>query len=301
MNWNVLTPRLGRLLAGEQLAAGELAKLHQTLIARLPFDESLAGDTRQFRAASALARLQLATARSATQNSNRSRLQEAVRWSRWLARNRRSPRDAQLLAVAREALASHVEANGSTDEAIVAWSNLIQDLTESTDKAFAAERLQRSAQARMRRAALLSTQGRSAESVKEYETAIEELNRAWQSSDPDDFYRSHLAEAEFDLGRLLRQSGQRSDAARVYLERSLQTYLELMRQEPSVNVLRRTTQAHKLLGEIRSAPAERIAALERASIGFAMLHDHDTLSGEEMLQWLQVLIKLGELQLQQGH
>ncbi|MEO1527411.1 MAG: hypothetical protein AAFX06_18430, partial [Planctomycetota bacterium] len=173
-------------------------------------------------------------------------------------------------------------------------------LNQLKDDAFSTQRLQRSAQARMHRAAILAKSGRGDEAAGEYETAIEELNAAWQSSDPDDFYRRHLADAERDLGTLLLENPSRHDAAEVYLERSLQTYLELMRQQPSVSLLRKTTQANCLLGRLNTTPSERVAALERATVGFEMLRDHDVLSESESLQWIESLVELGELAAAQG-
>lgn len=290
---------IGRLLAGESIANEELAKLGRELMTRLPFDDAGPGRPFQFKTASAFVRLQLAISRDASNKTIGARMGDAVRWARWLVQRRGLPRDAQLLAVAHEAFATEIELERSADEAIVAWASVISDLANINDEAFATERLQRSARGRMRRAALLAARGRNDESVAEYESAITELNQAWQRSDPEEFYRSHLAEAELDLGRLLRDGGQRVEAARTYLERSLETYLELMRQRPSVDVLRQTTRANRLLGEVRSEPSQRMAALQRAAVGFDMLFDHDSLSDDETLQWLAVLVELAEAQKQQ--
>ncbi|MEL6106564.1 MAG: serine/threonine-protein kinase [Planctomycetota bacterium] len=285
---------IGRLLAGESIAPEKLTQLSRALVARLPFDDDGPGTPFQYKTASAFVRLQLAVSRSPSNASKKGRLSEAVRWVRWLAQRRGLPRDAQLLAVAHEAYASEIESKRSADEAIVAWNSVINDLAKIDDEAFATERLQRSARARMRRAALLVARGRNDESAAEYESAIEELNQAWQQSDPEEFYRRHLAEAELDLGRLLHDDGQRLDAARVYLERSLETFLELMRQRPSLEALRQTTRANRLLGEVHAEPSQRIAAFRRAAVGFEMLVDHDSLSDDEALQWLSVLVQSAE-------
>ncbi|MEM6470222.1 MAG: serine/threonine-protein kinase [Planctomycetota bacterium] len=297
---------IGRLLAGESIELSELARAKRGLSKYLPYDASENGEksSLQSQAASALSRLHLAANQNTpdgglSAESKRAWLEEAVRWARWLTRVRNRHADRQLLATACERLATLVESHYSVDEAIVAWTDYINLLSEMKSEIGRIQRLHRRASARLRRAGLLADRGRSHESIADYEFAISDLNAAWQQSDPDDFYRENLAAAEFDLGLLLQADPMRSQDGREYLERSVETYSELLQQSPSIETLRRTTQAHLALASLDGNRLQSMRHYEKAAVGFELLADHDALTEIEKRQRLECLLTWGELSLQE--
>ncbi|MEM0926105.1 MAG: serine/threonine-protein kinase, partial [Planctomycetota bacterium] len=267
---------IGSLLAGNPTDPLEVRAVGKWLASRLPYQlEKQAIVTTDCLIASAFIRLQIATSRKETETQSwaGTGLDDARRWAKWLVEVRGKPADRQLLILASEERARFIEANESAENAVAAWTDCINDLNDNSGNLTVIQRLQQRATAHLRRAELLDSLERQAESIEGYESAIRELNQAWQKTDPDDFYRHHLAHAESKLGHLLLPSDRKRSGLE-YLERALETYAELMQQAPSIDTLRSLTELHCFLGQ-RKETAQREVLLQRAILGFEMLSDHD--------------------------
>ncbi|MDM4015691.1 protein kinase domain-containing protein [Roseiconus lacunae] len=260
-----------------------------------PSSNSDSVDEIQIKAVSSQLRLDLAIAhRSDVDPTIRlAHAQSAADWGTWLSSHREQANDRAHLLDADETLALLYEETDAPNEAIEVWSNLITTIREQTSRlpSIHPRLLQTAAHARIRRAKLLLKTGDRAAAIEDYEKAIEQLNHAWQASDPDDFYRTNLATAEFNLGKVYSTDPDHSATAQSLLRRSSQTYKELLQQRPTVEVLRRLTDAKAKLAELTIGTDDEVAHLDDALVGFEVLDDHTVIDRQDLLRWLKLLVR----------
>ena len=181
------------------------------------------------------------------------RLVRASEWARWLAIVDRKPASRRLYLTAQQTLGQHAQQHGFTETATKAWKQLVDDWSQWIDQGNARpDQLQALAHARLKRLELESDL-KAAES--EYRKAIDELNLAWSLTDSDSFYRTNLASAEFSLAQTIVHK-QQSDGAEnfgeavILLGRALATYQELLREDVTIDRLRRLAETHFTLATL---------------------------------------------------
>ncbi|WP_143544093.1 serine/threonine-protein kinase [Rhodopirellula sp. MGV] len=292
---------IGRILSGgnwssDASARQQLLHANQSLATLLPRVTSTTNATTiQMRAASAKLRLDLAMAgqsdRSAADRIESAK--SAVDWAAWLVSRRGTSQDQTYQITAFESLATLYDETGATTESLRVWSELsnLLDQQKSEDTVPLINVLQSSAHAKIQFAKQSLRIGDRASAITGYRQAIEDLNEAWQSADPDDFYRTNLATAEFNLAEVYAADPEQKATAQSLLQRSSQTYQELLRQQPTVDVLHRLTEANASLADITRGTDEEASHLDDAIAGFELLDDHAELTQQERLRWLSLLVR----------
>ncbi len=258
------------------------------------------GATADFRkkCVSAAVRMELIALRCGT-NSNTvlttARLERAARWARWLAKVDARSTTRRLYQTAQQAFANHLTRSKQYELAKPEWNQLVEDLDEWTKgKNPRPDQLQALAHARMMKLNQSATFDASTESG--FEAAMQELNLAWSLSDSDSFYRTNLAAAEFGLAQtIVRHESQQLTAARskkavALLRSALTTLQELLREETTVDRLRRLAQTHHRLANLLPEADAQIN-VESADLAYQMLHDHGALEIDDGFDWLELTTK----------
>ncbi|WP_231615324.1 serine/threonine-protein kinase [Novipirellula artificiosorum] len=251
--------------------------------------------------ASAAARLELAIHRRTPENANIKSLNTAVYWSRWLANRRGRPSDQQLSRTAQTECASVLEQQLLDTLASAAWTVLIEDIQDWQEThAGRVDDLQFLAHSRLRRAATWIRLERKEQACADYRQAILELEAAWQLTDSDSFFRTNLATAEGNLGRLLLdgEPKQQQEAERL-LQGSLKTYQSMLQQQATAELLGRLAQTHIAMAKLQwnTVPSEALQHLEEATLAYQILRDHDQLSAQDQRDWDQISELAGSLKL----
>lgn len=255
------------------------------------------------RVLSAAARMDLAIHRGLDSVEGTMSLRDAVQRSSELVRRRGRPSDQQLSETVQTQWATWLEQSGRPDEAIEAWTRLIDDLHRwQSSREPRPDKLQSLAHARLRRAATLAMDRRATDrqpqaasqlSAKEdLRLAIKELDAAWQMSDADGFYRSNMAAAQNDLAQLLQDGdpSQRQEADRWYV-RSLALYQSLLQDDPGADNIRRVAQTRSRLAGLRaqSGQADASEQCRGAILAYQILADHGELTAGDLSDWNRVV------------
>ncbi|MCC9599370.1 serine/threonine protein kinase [Stieleria sp. JC731] len=288
--------RIGKILSDQEIDAVNIREIDQALEPLLPKISSSSNLLPfQFKAASAKLRLDLSLAgRQTSTDANRlQHAKSAVDWATWLSKRRGTSQDLTHEINATEQLARLYEQVQAPNEAMRTWTDLAelieQRLTEESLPSVSL--LQSVAHAKIRRAKLAFALGDREAAASDYRSAIMQLNQAWQQSDSDDFYRTNLATAEFNLAKVYAGDPQQVAAARQLLLRSTKTYQELLQQRPTVEVLQRLTDANVSLAELTQGDEDEASNLDNALLGFELLDDHAGLDRQSSLQWLGIIVR----------
>lgn len=265
------------------------------------------------RAISALVRLELVIER--TQNdastSNRrlfspQRYENAVRWATWLADHRGNPSDLQLYETIATENADRYRRMSDYAASHQAWTNLIDHLRMRLEAdGQRSDWMQSLAHAKIRRAEAAVHLGRGDEAAVDYADAIQDLERTWLLADADEFFRTNLATAENNLGRLwvTGNDQQRQEAKRLFA-RSISTYQQLLSESATPDILRRLAQTHTSMAEAIAEPGDtkdvesienQQQHLKNARLAYEILRDQGYLTDADRLAWVEVLAALRDI------
>ncbi|MCC9645347.1 serine/threonine protein kinase [Rhodopirellula sp. JC740] len=222
--------------------------------------------------------------------------ENAVRSARTLVSLRGTAADHRLSETIQQRQAERLQLAQQHGPAIDAWSELITDLQrlclQSPDRV---DTLQSLAHALLQRGNLRVASHQPTAAADDYNDAIESLEHAWRMTDSDGFYRINLATAENNLGQLLSHGeSQQPERAKQLLNRSLQTYESLLRENMTTQTMRRYAQTKFALASLEIDHSSTLSDstrkhAENAVTAFDVLHDHDSLSNDELLDTLQLL------------
>lgn len=202
-------------------------------------------------------------------------LEDAASHARYLAVARGKDSDLRLAETALRELARTADELGAVDISHSAWSVLASDQKRLLEGAAPrSDRLQAYALTLLNQAAV--TAGNAAERAALYDAAIDNLYAAWDLLDPDGFFETNLATANYNSAKLLIESGAiESDDVQRRLTSALHVYESMLRRSVSEDTLRRLAECHFLIGQIPGQDSS--AALEHfdsADLAFQMLNDH---------------------------
>jgi eukaryotic-like serine/threonine-protein kinase len=220
-------------------------------------------------------------------------LHEAVQWSKWLADKRGQSTDQALSEAAQRELAAKLESDALTDQAAGAWQRLANDLELWTNvDEPRPDRLQALAYARMRFAHLSATLLRSDVAIDSYQRAIDDLSHAWNLLDADSFYRTNLATAQHNLGKLIATHSSQSGEAAHWLGQSITNYQTLLKSEVTPDTIRRLCEANGSLAELlsRDQREDALKHFNDAAMGYQMLADHQLIREDDRIHWCEILI-----------
>jgi len=220
-------------------------------------------------------------------------LKQAVHWSKWLTKRNGQSMDQALSEAAQRELATKLESDALIEQAAEVWSGLASDLELWTagDQP-RPDRLQSLAYARMRYAHLSATLLQNDVAIESYRRAIDDLSYAWNLVDSDSFYRTNLATAQHNLGKLIASSSPEFDEAEQWLSRSISNYRELLKNEATPYTIRRLCEANGSLAELfrRDRMGDAMKHYNDAALGYQMLSDHQWIRDEDRVDWSEILI-----------
>ena len=286
--------------------APSLRELRKWLGLYVPDEEEMlrsdfrAESDREFRvkAVSAAARLALIEFRHAAPDSDiaRMRMRRAATWARWLTQVSPSAKHRQLYQTAQSTLAEILESQNETKSAQTAWNQLVADMETWSDRHSRPDMLQALAHARIQ---ALQQETSSQKRANGYRQAITELNDAWSQLDSDSFFRSNLAIAELGLGQTLTQGQpdpEKRETAHSILHQSLATWQELLREQVTIDRLRKLAETHVALADLIAADPEsaqddfkrRRSHFNSAQLAYQMMLDHQGLSIQDGFHWIRL-------------
>lgn len=246
---------------------------------------------RQYQSANTFARLALAVSRntgsrnagSPNQEARNegmdpidqlSLLTEAEGWAAKLVANRAEPRDHQLLQTVRDELTALLRQTGRFADAAKVWQAEVMRLeNQVATRPRRPDLLQSLAFSRMQLASLQGQMQQEEVAIDSYQLAIEDLNRAWQLTDADAYYRRNVATSHVNLGRTVRDEA----VAVNHLDEAIDQLRQVVAIEgPSASDLVRLAECYESLGAIAQRHGDAIA-LERynsAEKCYEVLSDH---------------------------
>ncbi len=230
------------------------------------------------------------------------RYTNAIRVARWLASHHDTVGHRRLSETIQTENARRLGEEGQHEFALGCWSVLIDDLNRwSQTDPERIDYLQSLAHALLERGNCSVAIDKRAEATSDYEASIRMLENAWRLTDDDGFYRTNLATAENNLGQILATGTNRNpDLAQRLLRQSLQTYEALLRDEVTVDRLQRYAQTHHALAMLLSdaSPSELVSTkaqiehAQKATSAFEILQDHQALTIDDALNWMEAELLL---------
>lgn len=251
---------------------------------------------------SAAARLSLAAGRwengqqSVSPERRLDILENAASYARYLAAARGKDSDVRLAETALRELAQTAQGLGKVDISLSAWSVLAADQKRLIDGASPrSDRLQAYALTLMNQAGVAV--GGAAERIELYDASIGNLYAAWDLLDPDGFFETNVATANYNSATLRMESGAiESEDVHRRLESALHVYESMLRRRVSEDTLRRLAECHFRMGQIPvQVSSTALEHFDSADLAFQMLIDHDLAHVSDRVELARVKLVAAKL------
>lgn len=260
----------------------------------------------RLQALNTLTRVYLARSRDASIEStvHTVELSKAATAAQTLASERGEPRDHQLLQTVRSELASKLQQAGRLNDAAKQLQLQNKQISELiAQQPGRPDYLQTRAVARMQLAAVRAELGVGDLAVKGYRQAIDDLDKAWELSDADAFYRSNVAVSDANLGRTMAAWSSVDEDAQSHLEEAVLTLRQTIAQQGmTADDLVRMAECHESLAYLgeKQGDSNTPQHFDAADKCYMILEDHDQLSPIITGRWARLLAARARYQISQA-